>query len=138
MCISPNIFEVFLDVDPNHLSLGLPYASRSLGFYPPLPHWSTIMLPLGYIKGEELKSKKTIVHCCRSLLILESASFCPLEHFLFFPSFPFLVSFLLIDGGLRWWRPKWRNQFLQFLDVPIEVVTYVISDLLIEISFPIH
>ena len=31
---------------------------------------------LGYIEGEELKSKKTIVHCCRSLLILESASLC--------------------------------------------------------------
>ena len=33
--------------------------------------------PLGYIEGEELKSKKTIVHCCRSLLILESTSLCP-------------------------------------------------------------
>ena len=28
------------------------------------------------LKREELKSKKTIVHCCRSLLILEFASFC--------------------------------------------------------------
>ena len=33
--------------------------------------------PIGYIEGEELKSKETIVHCCRSLNILESASLCP-------------------------------------------------------------
>ena len=33
--------------------------------------------PLGYIKGEELKSKETIVHCCRRLHMLESASLCP-------------------------------------------------------------
>ena len=28
--------------------------------------------PFGYIEAEELKSKKTIVHCFRSLIILES------------------------------------------------------------------
>ena len=56
--------------------------------------------PFGYIEEEELKRKKIIVHCCRSLLILESASLYPLEHFVFFPSFPFLVSFLSRDGGL--------------------------------------
>ena len=33
-----NSFGVFLDVDPNHLSLGLLYALRSLGFDLPLPH----------------------------------------------------------------------------------------------------
>ena len=37
MCISTNIFGVFLDVCLSHLSLGLPYASRSLRFDPPLP-----------------------------------------------------------------------------------------------------
>ena len=31
-------FGVFLDVGLIHLSLGLPYASRSLGFDLPLPH----------------------------------------------------------------------------------------------------
>ena len=36
-----------------------------------------------------MKSKETIVHCCLILLILESASLCPLEHFVFFPSLPF-------------------------------------------------
>ena len=38
VCKRPNIFGVFLDVDPSHLSLGLPYASRSLEFDLPLPH----------------------------------------------------------------------------------------------------
>ena len=59
-------------------------------------------------------------------LILEYASICPLEHFLFFPSLPLLVSLLSRDGGLKWWRPRWRTQFLQFADVPREVVTIVI------------
>ena len=84
--------------------------------------------PLGYFEGEEWKSKKTIVHCCCSLLILEFASLCPLEHFVFLPSLPLLVRFLSRDGGLRWWRPRWRTQFLWFADVSIEVVTYVISN----------
>ena len=84
--------------------------------------------PFGYIEEEELKSKRTIVHSCRILLILESASLCPLEHFVFFLSFPLLVSLLSRDGGLRWWRPRWRTQFLWFADVPTEVLTYVISN----------
>ena len=81
--------------------------------------------PFGYIEGEEMKSKKTIVHCCRSLLILESAPLCPLEHFVFFPSLPLFVSLLSKDGGLRWWRPRWRNQFLGFVEVPTEFVIIV-------------
>ena len=38
VCKRPNSFGVFLDVDPIHLSLSLPYALRSLGFDLPLPH----------------------------------------------------------------------------------------------------
>ena len=39
MCAKrPNSFGVFLDVDPSHLSLSLPYALRSLEFELPLPH----------------------------------------------------------------------------------------------------
>ena len=34
----PNSFGFFLDVDPSHLSLGLPYALSSLGFDLLLPH----------------------------------------------------------------------------------------------------
>ena len=33
--------------------------------------------PLGYVEEKELKSKETIVHCCISLLILDSTSLCP-------------------------------------------------------------
>ena len=85
--------------------------------------------PFGYIEGGELKSKKTIVHCCRRFLILEYASLCPLDHLVFFPSLNFLVRFLSRDGGLRWWRPRWGTQFLWFIDVPTEVVIHEISDL---------
>ena len=42
VCINPNIFGVFLHVFLNHLTLGLPYASISLEFDPPLPLWSDI------------------------------------------------------------------------------------------------
>ena len=38
VCKKPNSFGVFLDVDPSHLSLGLPYALRLLGYDLPLPH----------------------------------------------------------------------------------------------------
>ena len=82
--------------------------------------------PFGYIEEEELKRKKTIVHCCDSLRVLEFASLCPLEHFVLFPSLHLFVSLLSRDGGLKWWR----TQFLWFVDMPTEVVTYVISYLL--------
>ena len=38
VCKRPNSFGVFLDVDLSHMSLGLPYALRSLRFDLPLPH----------------------------------------------------------------------------------------------------
>ena len=82
--------------------------------------------PFGYIEEEELKSKKTIVHCCRSLLVLECAYLGPLEHLVFFPSLPLVVSLLLRDGEFRWWR----TQFLRFIDVLTEVVTCIIFDLI--------
>ena len=41
------------------------------------PSKHCIRNPLDTLKREELKSNKTIVHCCYSLLILESASLCP-------------------------------------------------------------
>ena len=106
------------------LAFHMPWDLLELTFHYPIE--ALYKEPFGYIKEEELKSKKTIVHCCRSLLVLESASLCPLEHFVFFASFPFLVSFLSRDGGLRWWR----TQFLRFADVPTEVVTCVIFDLI--------
>ena len=45
--------------------------------------------PLGYIEEEELKSKETIVHCCHSLHILESASLCPFGEICVLPKLAF-------------------------------------------------
>ena len=45
--------------------------------------------PLGYIEEEELKSKENIVHCCRSLIILESASLCPFGALFVLPKLSF-------------------------------------------------
>ena len=110
------------------LAFYMPWYCLDLTFHYPIEALY-IRNPLDTLKGEELKSKKTIVHCCHSLIILESASLCPLEHLVFFPSFPLLVSLLLRDGGLRWWRPNWRNHFLRFADMWTEVVIHVISNL---------
>ena len=110
------------------LSFHMPRDCSYLTFH--YPFEALYKEPLGYIKGEELKSKKTIVHCCHSFLVLDSASLCPSKYFIFFPRFPFLVSLLSRDGGLRWWRPRWRNQFIWFANVPIEDVTCVIYDLI--------
>ena len=110
------------------LAFHMPWDWLVLTFHYPIEAY--VRNPLEELKREELKSKKTIVHCFRSLLILESASPCPLENFAFFPSFPLLVRLLLTDGGLRWWRPRWRTPFLRFVDVPKEVVTCVISNLI--------
>ena len=74
------------------LAFHIPWYHSYLTFHYPIE--ALYKKPFGYIKEEELKSKKTIVHFCRSLLILESASLCPLEYLVFFPSLPLLVIFL--------------------------------------------
>ena len=84
--------------------------------------------PFGYIERGGIEEQENYSPFFPKL-ILESVSLCPLEHFVFFPSFPLLVSLLSRDGRLKWWRPRWRTQFLWFADVPIEVVTIVIFDL---------
>ena len=55
--------------------------------------------PLGYIEGEELKSNETIVHCCRSLLILESTSFYPFGVLCVLPKLSFSC-----DISIERWR----------------------------------
>ena len=106
----------------------------SLAFHMPWDHLdSTFHYPIeelykelfGYIEGGELKSKKTIVHCCRSLY-LSLHPFVPWSTFCSSQACLFLVILLSRDGGLKWWRPKWGTQFLWFADVPTEVVTIVI------------
>src|SRR5713226_5218523 len=82
--------------------------------------------PFGYIERGGIEEQENYSPLLPKL-ILESTSLCPLVHFVLFPSFPLLVSLLSRDGGLKWWRPRWRTQFLQFVDVPTEVVTIVIS-----------
>ena len=116
MCKRPNDFGFFLDVDLSHLSKE----------------------PFGYIEGGGIQEQENYSPLLPKL-ILESASLCPLEHFVFFPSFSLLVILLSRDGGLKWWSPRWRTQFLRFADVPTEVVTLVIFVfILIEIYFPVQ
>ena len=126
MCKRPNSFGVFLDVDPSHLSLGLPYASRSLVFTFHYPIEALYKEPFGYIEGGEIEEQENYSPLLLEL-ILESASLCPLEHFVFFSSLPLLMSLLSRDGGLKWWR----TQFLGFEEVSTEVVTIVSQFLLI-------
>ena len=65
VCISPNPFGVFLDLDPTHLTPGLPYALRSLGFNPSLSLVKLYKEPLGTLKAyREIESNETIVQCC--------------------------------------------------------------------------
>ena len=60
VCISPNPFGFFLDLDPTHLTPILPYALRSLGFDPSLSLVKLYKEPLGTLKEyiERLKAKE--------------------------------------------------------------------------------
>ena len=51
--------------------------------------------PLGYIEGEELKSKETIVHYFHSLHILEFASLCPYGALCFLPKLTFYCELVI-------------------------------------------
>ena len=135
-----NPFGVFLDMDSTHLTPGLPYALRSLGFdLSDYPFEKLYKELFGTLKAyERIENKETIVHCGRNLF-LSLHPFVPWSTSVFFPRLPFSCELLSRDGGLRWWRPKWGIQFLRFVDAPTEVVFIIISDfMLIEISFPIQ
>ena len=108
------------------LAFHMPWDRLYLTFHYPIE--TLYKEPFGYIERRGIEEQENYSPLL-SKLILESASLCPLEHVLLFPSLPFLVIFLLIDGGLKWWRPRWRPQFLRFVDVPTEVVILVISNL---------
>ena len=89
VCISPNPFGVFLDMDPSYSTPVLPYALRSLGFDPSLSLVKLYKEPIGTLKAEEnFESNKTIVHCCQDLC-LSLHPFVPWSIVVFFPSFPF-------------------------------------------------
>ena len=55
--------------------------------------------PLGSIEEEELKSKKTIVHCGRSFVILESTSLCPFGALFVLPNISFACEL-----AIKSWR----------------------------------
>ena len=126
VCISPNIFGVFLIWIRRSwlLAFHMPWDRSDLTLH--YPFGVLYKEPLGYIE-EQGNYSPLLPQLC---LYLSLHPFVPLEHFLFFPRFPFLVSLLSRDGGLRWWRTRWRARFLRFVDVPTKVVTYVIFDLL--------
>ena len=118
------------------LAFLMPWDRSNLTFHYPIE--TLYKEPFGYIEGEELKSKTTIVHCCQSLY-LSLHPFFPWSTLCSSQAYLLLVRLLSRYGWLKWWRPKWGTQFLRFTDVPIEVVTIVIFFfILIEISFPVH
>ena len=97
----------------------------------PLKHY--IRNPLDTLKEEELKSKRTIVHCCRSLY-LSLHPFVPWSTFLLFPRFPFACELAI---------KRWRIEVVEDSVSPShrsvdKVCHYCIFDLLIEISFPVQ
>ena len=108
------------------LTFHMPWDRSDLTFHYPIEE--LYKEPFGYIEERGIEDQENYSPSLPKL-ILESASLCPLEHFVLFPRFPLLVSLLSRDGGLKWWRPRWRTQFLRFADVPTEVVILVISNL---------
>ena len=109
------------------LAFHMPWDHSDLTFHYPIE--ALYKEPFRYIERRGIEEQENYSPLLPEL-ILESTSLCPFENFVFFPIFPLLVSLLSRDGGLKWWRPRWRTQFLQFADMPTEVVTCVISDLI--------
>ena len=76
-------------MDLTHLTLGLPYALRSLIFDLSLPLEKLYKELLGTLKAyERIDRKETIVHCCRNLC-LSLHPFVPWSTFVFFLSLSF-------------------------------------------------
>ena len=86
------------------LAFHMPRDRSDLTFHYPIE--ALYKEPFGYIERGGIEEQENYSPLLLEL-ILESASIYPLEHFVFFPSFPLLVIFLSRDGGLKWWRPEW-------------------------------
>ena len=87
--------------------------------------------PLVYIE-EELKSNETIVHCYHSLLVLESTSLCPFGELCVLPKL-----------AIKRWRIELVEAQVEDSVSPVRrsadrVCHYCISNLLIEIYFPVQ
>ena len=89
------------------LAFHMPWESLNSTFYYPIEE--LYKEPFGYIEGRGIEEQENYSPLLPKL-ILESASLCPLEHFVFFPSFPFACE-LAIE--------RWR----------IEVVEAQVGDL---------
>ena len=94
--------------------------------------------PFGYIEEGGIEEQENYSPLL-SELILESASLCPLEHFVFFPRFPFSCELAIERWSIKVVEAQVGIRFLRFTDAPSEVVSIVISNfILIEISFPVQ
>ena len=78
----------------------MPWDRSDLTFHYPIE--ALYKETFGYIEGRVIEEKENYSPLL-SDLVLESTSLCPLENFVFFPRFHFLVSLILRDGGLKWW-----------------------------------
>ena len=89
VCISPNIFGIFLIWVRITwlLAFQMPWECSDLTLH--FPFGVLYKEPLGYIEEEELKRKETIVHCCLSFIILDSASLCPFGALFILPKLAF-------------------------------------------------
>ena len=85
-------------MDSTHLTIGLPYALRSLGFDPLLSLVKLYKEPLGTLKAyREIERKEIIVHCFQNLY-LSLHPFVPWSTVVFFPSLPFASELAIV----RW------------------------------------
>ena len=77
MCIKLKVFGVFPHRVLNNLTLGLPYALRTLRLNPPLPIWSAIYWASWIHWGGEFGEKGNYKSLFPHLFMLEFASLCP-------------------------------------------------------------
>ena len=95
---NPNPFGAFLDLDPTHMTPGLPYTLRLLGFDPSLSLVKLYKEPFGTLKRgryREIEARKLQSIVARTLC-LSLHPFVPQSTVVFFPSLPF-VSKIAIE-----------------------------------------
>ena len=102
----------------------------------PLEHY--ILSLFDTLKEEKLKSKETIVHVALVFLLLESASLCPLEHILFFPILPLICELSIERWMIEVVEAQVEDSVYSVRRSIDRVCHYCISDLLIEMTFPVQ
>ena len=81
--------------------------------------------PFGYIERGWIEEQEN--YGLLPELILKSASLCPLEHFMFFPRFPFAYDISIERWRIEVVEAQVGDSISLIQDVPTEVVTIVIS-----------